>query len=119
MILEMLNEILSDFSPFYLYVGFLLFFAFSYATITIAPHYVTSNSYYISNTEMVDFIAWCEHRILGLRHRIQTWISEKIKRKESPENDSEGHHCCSFLHLDYKSQGGQQCLYSLPQKNIV
>ncbi|WP_093210283.1 hypothetical protein [Sediminibacillus albus] len=121
MFIELLNEVLNEASPFYFYVGFFLAaycaFSFSFMSMPLrakSKEAVTRN-YYATRFRLLPI----ETR-LGEIAEILDWITEKSKRKEGPEDDSDNH----FLSFTKQNQkrGGEQwtnILYSHSLKNIA
>ncbi|MFD2657567.1 hypothetical protein [Gracilibacillus thailandensis] len=121
MVLEMLGELNNDLHPMYIYLTFYIALICSYGLIHI-PHYqltryekiINNNNYYSIQLQLQQ-----KALIIGQWLDIQSWLTNKMKRKESPDDDEDNHSFSCVQAISLK-RGGQTCnLYSLSLKNIV
>ncbi|RDW17576.1 hypothetical protein CWR48_13720 [Oceanobacillus arenosus] len=119
MLLELLNELLSDFSPIYLYLSFLLSVVyFDYIQLDLRCT-VYKNHAFIRKSHALKIQSLPKQQPITGVIKIHNWLTNKTKRIEIPDDDNDPH-SNSTSTLD-KNRGGQQWkkhLYSRSLKNI-
>ncbi|QTM99734.1 hypothetical protein ERJ70_10735 [Sediminibacillus dalangtanensis] len=119
MLIELLNELLSEASPFYFYVSMMLaiYCAFGFSVMAF-PSLSKSSEMVTRDYHAIQFRLLPVERRLTETGEVITWIARKIKRKDGPEDDTDNH-SFSLTNQKYTLRGGQQwknILYSLPFK---
>lgn len=118
--IEILNGLVSDISPFYLSVSMLVTIVCSYQILSIDAQGITLNN----NVFTREYHA-LKVRLLPMQEQfgeiaeVHDWITKKTERIASPDDDVDNQ---SFSFLNLQIRGGQQWrknLYSLSLKNIV
>ncbi|AXI08545.1 hypothetical protein CUC15_06260 [Oceanobacillus zhaokaii] len=119
MFLELLNELLSDFSPIYLYLSFLLSVVyFDYIQLDFRCA-IDKNHAFIRKSHALKLDSLPRQQPISGAIKIHNWITNKTKRIEIPDDDNEAY-SNSNISKD-KIRGGQKWkkgLYSRSLKNI-
>ncbi|WP_053219314.1 hypothetical protein [Virgibacillus senegalensis] len=120
--IELLNELLNEASPFYFYVSMILAIYCAFGFSVIAYSSLSKSSEMVTR----DYHA-IQFRLLPVAARltetclVTTWIASKVKRKDGPEDDAD-HHTFSLYNQKHILRGGKQwrnILYSQPLKRPV
>ncbi|SES91528.1 hypothetical protein SAMN05216389_103165 [Oceanobacillus limi] len=122
MLLELLHEMLNEFSPFYLYLSAIISVFYLNRIYIGVKHNVLENHFYIRKWHDVQIQLLPEMKIIPRVLEMRNWITTKTKRIEAPDDDTDAP-SFSFNHMN-KLRGGQQWkqqknLYSLSLKNIA
>ncbi|RDW19730.1 hypothetical protein [Oceanobacillus chungangensis] len=119
MFLELLNELLSDFSPIYLYLSFLLSVVyFDYIQLDFRCS-IDKNHAFIRRSHALKVDSLPIQQPISGAIEIHNWLTNKTKRIEIPDDDNDAHSNSTFS-ID-KNRGGQKWkkhLYSRSLKNI-
>ncbi|MBP2076826.1 hypothetical protein [Oceanobacillus polygoni] len=117
MFIELLSELLNEFSPIYFYIGLLL----SIIPIRIYNHPNTyQTDMYIRRSHALQFQLLSVPELTATVLDIRSWITNKTKRIEIPDDNEEDSFSLGFYR--YKNRGGQkwnQLLYSSNLRNIA
>lgn len=120
--IELLNGLGNDISPFYLSISILLTIVSSYQILSIEARNLTINNN-VCTREYHDI----KVRLLPMQEQfgevveVHDWITKKTERIASPDDDTDNQ-SFSFLNFLLQIRGGQQWknnLYSLSLRNIV
>lgn len=120
MTVELIGELNSDLHPMYLYLTFYVALFYSYGLFRVTHYQLASHDKIINNSYHASFryvkqAVWVTAQWQDMR----SWLSHKMKRKASPDDDDDNH-TFSYGQPLQLSRGGQTCiLYSLSLKNIV
>ncbi|GGB61600.1 hypothetical protein F3157_09470 [Virgibacillus dakarensis] len=120
--LELVNDLMSDITPLYLYLSIALSMICAYRGISLNMHMINQNNDFATRQwHAARFRLLPRQEDLGANTEIQNWIATKTKRIEAPDDDTDAH---SFLFstATKKKRGGQQWkenLYSHPLQNIA
>lgn len=122
MLVELLNEILNEASPFYFYVSWILtvFCLFNFVYLSFHARKDSSElmirDYHANQYRLLPSSTWNK-----TGRSILNWITAKTKRKDSPEDDDDNLSFSLYTSIA-KKRGGKLCtsiLYSPSLKNIV
>lgn len=122
MITELLNELVNEMSPFYLYISILLTIFSSYHFLSIGvqsvtrDHDILTRKYHDIRIRLLPM-----QELYGEIAEVLDWITRKTERIASPDDDTDNQPF-SFLKLFLQLRGGQQwkiILYSLFLKNTA
>lgn len=120
--IELINELVNDMSPFYSYISILLTIVCSYQFISIGVQGITRNNdiltreYHDIRVRLLPM-----QELYGEIAEVLDWLTRKTKRIAAPDDDTDNH-SFSFIKLSLLIRGGQQwkiILYSLFLKNTA
>ncbi|WP_208585823.1 hypothetical protein [Gracilibacillus suaedae] len=119
MAIEIIGELISDLHPMYIYLSFYITLIGSYGLLHITHYQLKSHEKIINNNYYsIQLQLQQKALIIGQWIDILSWLTNKIKRKESPDDD-EDNHSFSFVQTISLKRGGQTCnLYSHSLKII-
>jgi hypothetical protein len=120
--IELLNQLLNDMTPFYLYVSILLTMVSVYSFTAINTRDIMSKNYlHIRQYHDERFRLLPMQELFGMCQEVFQWFVKKANRLAAPEDDTD-HLSFSFIYRDLLLRGGQQCkviLYSLFLRSTV
>ncbi|CQR48349.1 hypothetical protein BN1058_02717 [Paraliobacillus sp. PM-2] len=121
MTVELIGQLNSDLHPMYIYLTFYIALICSYGLLYVTHYEITRHHKVIKNNYHAVYLRRQEAIFhLSQWQDIRNWITIKMKRKESPDDDEDNH--SSMFHLYLRTLlGGKTCtynLYSLILKNI-
>ncbi|WP_156288684.1 hypothetical protein [Oceanobacillus salinisoli] len=120
MLLEIINELLNELSPFYCYLSVFISIVYLERIRFEWQQHGLENQLYIRKCHEVEFRLLPKQKCIPRIIEIRNWITTKTKRIEAPDDDSEAP-SFSFIH-SIQLRGGKQWkqnLYSLSLKNIA
>ncbi|WP_182200646.1 hypothetical protein [Paraliobacillus salinarum] len=121
MSVELIGQLYSDLHPMYIYLTFYIALICSYGLLYVAHHQLSKQQHSFKNNYHAIYLRTKEAIFhLGQWQDIRKWITIKMKRKESPDDDEDNHFSLFYQNLR-TLQGGKTCtynLYSLSLKNI-
>jgi hypothetical protein len=121
MMIEFLNGLANDISPFYFYVSILLTIVCSYQLLSIdLKCNAGNNNVFIRKYHAIKVRLLPMQELYGKITGIHDWITKKTKRKASPDDDTD-HPSFSITTRFLYIRGGQTCkiIYSLSSGNTV
>ncbi|MEW9675722.1 hypothetical protein ABRT01_05980 [Lentibacillus sp. L22] len=120
--LELLNQLTSDVSPFYVYLSIILTIICAYRGMSFTMgNTIQQNQIFTRQWHATRFRLLPAQEELGANTEIHHWIAAKMKRIEAPDDDSDSHSCSLKVLNDYH-RGGQKWnanLYSQLLENIA
>lgn len=119
MTIELIGELNSDLHPMYFYLTCYIALICYYGLLDVTQYQLTRHKKVVNNHYYVIHLDRQQRTfIIGQCQDIHSWITMKMKRKESPDDD-EDNHASSYVKHNQLIRGGQKWnLYSLSLKNI-
>ncbi|GAA0442919.1 MAG: hypothetical protein ACQEWU_09970 [Bacillota bacterium] len=122
MMIELLNEVVNDVSPFYLYISILLTIVSTYQFLTIdARNIIENNNILTREYHNLRVRLLPMQELFGECREVIEWLIKKTNRIASPDDDTDNE-SFSFQANELSKRGGQQWivnLYSHSLRNIV
>ncbi|MDY7046438.1 hypothetical protein RVS70_19815 [Virgibacillus sp. M23] len=122
MMIELLNEVVNDVSPFYLYISILLTILSTYQFLTIdARNIIENNNILTREYHNLRVRLLPMQELFGECREVIEWLIKKTNRIASPDDDTDNE-SFSFQANELSKRGGQQWivnLYSHSLRNIV
>ncbi|WP_217587992.1 hypothetical protein [Lentibacillus saliphilus] len=121
MLIELLNELLNDASPFYFYVSMFGTAAAAMKLIHMNAPVSIKHRLHIKRTIAIQNAASFPDQPFTENMEIQTWLTHIFKRIDAPDDDADGHTSSYFNDMN-NIRGGQtwkKHLYSHSLKNTV
>ncbi|MGX9933620.1 hypothetical protein [Virgibacillus sp. Bac332] len=120
--IELLNEVVNDVSPFYLYISILLTIVSTYQFLTIdARNIIENNNILTREYHNLRVRLLPMQELFGECREVIEWLIKKTNRIASPDDDTDNE-SFSFQANELSKRGGQQWivnLYSHSLRNIV
>ncbi|MFD1849852.1 hypothetical protein [Oceanobacillus bengalensis] len=120
MLLELMNELLSEFSPIYFYFGLLLTIVYFDPFQFTVKRKIVENQLYMRHSHELKYQTLPRQSLIPRIIELRNWLTTKVKRVEAPDDDADAH-SFSYPNLN-QIRGGQKWkkhLYSLLLKNIA
>ncbi|MFB1050289.1 hypothetical protein [Paraliobacillus sp. JSM ZJ581] len=113
MTLELIGQLYSDLHPMYIYLTFYIALICSYGLLYVTHHQLSKQRHAFKNNYHAVYLRTQEAIFhLSQWQDIRKWITIKMKRKESPDDDEDTHSSIFYLNLR-TLLGGKICTYNL------
>ncbi|MEN1968674.1 hypothetical protein WMZ97_11450 [Lentibacillus sp. N15] len=116
--LELLNQLIDDVSPFYVYLGIILTIICAYQGISLTMGNINHQNEVFTrqwHAERFRLLPAQEER--GINKQIHNWITIKTKRMEIPDDDTDSHSFSTHT-FNTTNRGGQQWKENLYSQSL-